>query len=469
MESQAVHFCTSTVTQHISLPLPFPNSHHRSPAIDPATLPSTHPHHCNQPPLHLSTGPDKIAPMPMPLSTPHFYIHPDDQPDPVITLALSDAVRIFKLLLAYSIFHCLFARRASLSAATALYLIALSLLCGFEAFEPFGVDAAMAGSSSPTNTAAISTVTSISGSDTCIDGQPAAAPSTHVSVNAMRILQFSLLTFVVFRLLARYASNGALVGLSLIAGGLSHDFRVGLHGVDAATTTTTTTTVFESAVEHAASGRPRSSTTLWILWLALTILALALLTARLIHRRLLGPSILTRYHPLVGRMLVIEKPVALSMEGVRECDRPLNSMTIITTGSNTARHPTTTRTNLVGTLLLALTLLAILIPLAFAADTQSSPGLTKRSAQGDVSPIWITYYSTTTTWLPAVTVTAPPVVDPSSTPTGSTDGTAAGTDGLGSSMPGGSWASVHVCTEVEQAVCPIVEGRKTGQAHVATV
>jgi hypothetical protein len=172
-------------------------------------------------------------------------------------------------------------------------------------------------------------------------------------------------------------------------------------------------------------------------------------------------------------MLIIEKPVtSSSMEaGVR--DQPLNSMTVITTtGNSIARHHLI-RTKLAGTLL-GLIFLAILLPLALAADPQVDFGAAERSAQaaqgresGDVSPIWITYCFTTTTWLSAVTVTAPPVLGASSTGTGSTDGTAAGTDGLGSSVLGGSGSSVHVCTEVEQAVCPIVEGRKTGMPHAS--
>jgi hypothetical protein len=144
----------------------------------------------------------------------------------------------------------------------------------------------------------------------------------------------------------------------------------------------------------------------------------------------------------------------------------LNIMTIITaTGNIIARHHLIW-TKLAGTLL-GLIFLAILIPVAFAVDP--SPEVTERSAaaaQGgdDVSPIWITYYSTTTTWLPAVTVTAPPVLDPSPMPTGSTDGTAAGTNWPGSPS---SERSGHVCIEVEQAVCPIVEGRKTGVPHAS--
>jgi hypothetical protein len=216
------------------------------------------------------------------------------------------------------------------------------------------------------------------------------------------------------------------------------------------------------------------STTLWILFAALAVLVLALVTRHL-HRCLRRPSkSLTTYRPLVGRMLIIDKPVtSSSVEGGRVRDHPLNSLTVITTtGNSIARHHLI-RTKLAGTLL-GLVFLAILLPLAFAADPQVNFEVAGRSAQaaqggesGDVSPIWITYYSTTTTWLSAVTVTAPPVLGASSTGTGSTDGTAAGTDGLGSSVLGGSGSSVHVCTEVEQAVCPIVEGRKTGMPHAS--
>jgi hypothetical protein len=188
------------------------------------------------------------------------------------------------------------------------------------------------------------------------------------------------------------------------------------------------------------------------------------------HRRRSMPrhsSLTTSYRPLVGRMLVIDKPITSSAEGVRVRDHPLNSMTIITTtGNSIARHHLI-RTKLAGTLL-GLIFLAILLPLALAADPQVNFEVTERSAQGgesgDVSPIWITYYSTTTTWLLAVTVTAPPVLSSSPTPTGSADETAAGTNWPGSPS---SERSGHVCIEVEQAVCPIVEGRKTGVPHAS--
>jgi hypothetical protein len=319
---------------------------------------------------------------------------------------------------------------------------------------------------SPPTTTTIPITLSISSPrpDTCPNAQPEIV-STHALNNAIQVLEFTLLTFVVLRLLARYASIGALVGLSLIIGGFLYDTGVGFPGVDAATTTT----ILESAVECAASGRSQS-TTLWILSAALTVLVLALVTG---HRRrsMPGPSkSLTTYRPLVGRMLVIDKPVTSSSVegGVR--DQPLNSMTIITTtGNSIARHHLI-RTKLAGTLL-GLVFLAILLPLALAADPQVNFEVTERSAaaaqgreSGDVSPIWITYYSTTTTWLSAVTVTAPPVLNSSPMPTGSMDGTAAGTNWPGSPS---SERSGHVCIEVEQAVCPIVEGRKTGVPHAS--
>jgi hypothetical protein len=354
----------------------------------------------------------------MPLPTSHFYITPDDEPDPAITLPLSAAIKLFKLFLAYGIFLCLFARRASLSAAIALYLIALSLWCGIEVFGPFGVDAATA---SPTDTATATTITPISGFDTCPDNQPMTA-STHALDNAVQVLEFAFLTFVVLGLLVRYASIGALVGLSLIVGGVLYDFGIGLHGVDAAAATAT-----EPAGECVASGRTRYTTTLLALSVACVVLVLALVAGHL-HRCL-----------------------------------PESKNT--TSGNN--KTPLI-RSELAGALLL-LTLLAVLIPMAFAADPTSNFKLTKRSAAaapggGDLSPIWITYYSTTTTWLPAVTVTAPPILGSWAmpTPTKSTDFVVTETDWVGSSPTSG--ISGHICTEFEQAVCPIVEGRKTAAA-----
>jgi hypothetical protein len=154
------------------------------------------------------------------------------------------------------------------------------------------------------------------------------------------------------------------------------------------------------------------------------------------------------YRPLAGRLPASSdsfKPVGWVG------DYPVGTDTSLKVGS----EPFPIWMHLRGTLLV-LALLAILIPMALAESTH---GVTKvgrsAAAQGDdVSPIWITYYSTTTTWLPAVMVTAPPTSGPSPTPTRSIEGVA-GTGGL--SVP----RSGLGCTEVEQAVCPIVEGRKT--------
>jgi hypothetical protein len=200
----------------------------------------------------------------MPLPTSHFYMTPDDKPDPAITLPLSAAIKLFKLFLAYGIFLCLFARRASLGAAIALYLIALSLLCGIEVFGPFGVDATAV----DTATTLPTTTTAIFG--TCPDSQPMTA-STHALDNAVQVLEFAFLTFVVLGLLVRYASIGALVGLSLIVGGVLYDFGIGLHGVDAAAAT-----AIEPAGECVASGRTRYTTTLLALSVACVVIVLAL-------------------------------------------------------------------------------------------------------------------------------------------------------------------------------------------------
>lgn len=79
-------------------------------------------------------------------------------------------------------------------------------------------------------------------------GQPATA-STQASNNAIQVLRFSLLTFVVLRLLARFASIGALVCLCLIAGGFLYDVGAGFPGVNAATATTTTTSLMVSSTK----------------------------------------------------------------------------------------------------------------------------------------------------------------------------------------------------------------------------
>jgi hypothetical protein len=135
---------------------------------------------------------------------------------------------------------------------------------------------------------------------------------------------------------------------------------------------------------------------------------------------------------------------------------PTTNGRIVTTRNSSELPPA--RRNISTKITVLLLLIAIFVPTAFAVDRNPEAMNIKRSAQGggDMSPIWITYYSTTATWLPAVTVTAPPVWGVSSTPTGSADVIAAGTDIL--SVP----RSGSACTEVDQAVCPIVEGRKTG-------
>jgi len=239
---------------------------------------------------------------------------------------------------------------------------------------------------SPPTTTTIPITLSISSPrpNTCPNAQTEIV-STHALNNAIQVLKFSLLTFVVLCLLARYASIGALVGLSLIIGGFLYDIGVGFPDVDAATTTT----ILESAVEYEAS--QRTCPALWILSAALAVfMLLAPITG---HRRRSMPrpsTLTTSYRPLVGRMLVIDKPITSSAEGVRVRDHPLNSMTIITTtGNSIARHHLI-RTKLAGTLL-GLIFLAILLPLALAADPQVNFEVTERSAQGgesgDVSPI----------------------------------------------------------------------------------
>jgi hypothetical protein len=142
------------------------------------------------------------------------------------------------------------------------------------------------------------------------------------------------------------------------------------------------------------------------------------------------------------------------MENLRA--NPVDSK--ITTKPGGSEH-VPTRTTLPTTIAI-LFLIALLIPMAFADPNPEVTNI-KRSAQGDgdISPIWITYYSTTTTWLPAVTVTAPPVVEASSPTTGSVE-TSVGTDW--SSIPVPTTGSGSVCTEAAQAVCPVVEGRKMG-------
>jgi hypothetical protein len=302
----------------------------------------------------------------------------------------------------------------------------------------------------PTTTAAITTATWHSGvwCDHHPGDQPTTA-STQALNNVTRVLQFSLLTFVVLRLLVRFASIGALVGLCLIAGGFLYDVGFGLPGVDAAMTITTTSliasstkpSVLESVGACAGSEYPRS--TLWILSGALAVLVLALATGYL-RRGMSSLSNLAIYRPLPGHLSTGSEP-----ESVRDA---VNSNTA--SNKNNTKPPSI-QTKLPTTIII-LPLIAILTPMAFAVDP--NPNLTniKRSAAqggGDISPIWITYYSTTTTWLSAVTITAPPVLVASPTPVVSTEGVIK-TDW--------SKGSGSVCTEVEQAVCPIVEGRKTG-------
>ena len=290
---------------------------------------------------------------------------------------------------------------------------------------------------SPTTTAATFTAP-ILHFHTCPDGslcghypddQPATAASTHALNNTTRVLRLSLLAFIALRLFARRASIGALIGLCLIVGGFLYDIGLGLPGANAATAKTTTdsiasspkTNILESAVEYASTWPIP-----WPTSAALAVLILALITTGHLHAYLPGSS------------------------------SPTTNGRIITTTNSSELPPT--RRNL-PTKITVLLLIAVLISTAFAVDPDPElPNIKRSAAQrcGDISPIWITYYSTTTTWLPAVTVTAPPVWGVLSTPTGSADVTAAGTDVL--SVP----RSGSVCTEVDQAVCPIVEGRKTG-------
>jgi uncharacterized membrane protein len=77
--------------------------------------------------------------------------------------------------------------------------------------------------------------------------------------------------------------------------------------------------------------------------------------------------------------------------------------------------------------------------------------LAREASPQDLPPIWVTYYSTTTVWLPVVTVTAPPVANSAQT--------------APISEAGITWQTAQpaigtVCTEKDPAVCPIVLGRK---------
>jgi hypothetical protein len=177
--------------------------------------------------------------------------------------------------------------------------------------------------------------------------------------------------------------------------------------------------VLESAGECVASGQARSA--LWLLGLAFAVSMMTLGTGYL-HRCTPGSSSLTSHRPLTGHLAVAgSKPNILPMKGVRG-DDPVNSR-IPTEGSS---EPPCKRASLVGTIAILL-LLAILIPMAFAGTSAEVKKISS-AQEGDLAPIWITYNLTTTTWLPAVTVTAPPVLGPPPTPIGSTDVTAAETD-----------------------------------------
>lgn len=88
-----------------------------------------------------------------------------------------------------------------------------------------------------------------------------------------------------------------------------------------------------------------------------------------------------------------------------------------------------------------------------AADLQ------KRTAQGEPDPIWVTSYTTTTTYLPTVTVTESP--DPALEPAAYATGAA-----------GDFWQPAPVgiegiCTERNLAVCPIVLGRKGWEPSIS--
>jgi hypothetical protein len=74
-------------------------------------------------------------------------------------------------------------------------------------------------------------------------------------------------------------------------------------------------------------------------------------------------------------------------------------------------------------------------------------------ADTGTSPVWMIFHSTTTVWLPAVTVTAPRETS-SSEPTEKPVSVAGNGGGCGPS------AEVEICTEGDPAVCPIVLGRK---------
>ena len=277
------------------------------------------------------------------------------------------------------------------------------------------------------------------------DGQPATNSSTHALNDVMSIFKLSLLAFIVLRLLARHASTSDLIGLCLIVGGFLFDvgFRGASGVVEAvsganASTPTTSTRIVTSLVDQSwktsilepaggydtiSSGHARRPTALWSLSLAFAVLLLALITGHL-HRCMPEPSGLATYRPLAGRLPAGSR-LMTPMESV--CGHSVDSKTTTTRGSS---ETTPIRsTNLGGTL--ALLLIALLLPMAFA-DMDSNPEVMKRSAQNDMSPIWITYYSSTTVWPLAVTATTPP------------------------------GSGLSICTEADPVVCPIVDGRKSG-------
>lgn len=228
----------------------------------------------------------------------------------------------------------------------------------------------------------------------------------------MRVLQLSLLSFIVLRLIGRHESTTTLTGLSLITGGFLHDIGLGHPGIsdaftaDTAIPTTTkngqitpptNTCLLESAGESASSGNTRSA--LWLATLASTVLILALITSHL-HRSMPARPKSASHRPLAGRFPGSASKAPTSMESIPDAaDRRTNYAT-----SRNENRPI--RTTLAGTLAVSF-LFAMLLPVVLA-----DPGreVTERSAQDGISPIWITFYSTTTTWLPVVTITAPPVL-----------------------------------------------------------
>lgn len=82
-------------------------------------------------------------------------------------------------------------------------------------------------------------------------------------------------------------------------------------------------------------------------------------------------------------------------------------------------------------------------------ELPSTTTLSPRMAQTELPPVWITYYTTTTVWPPAMTAPAPPCTqtNPGVCPI---------------VMTGNPWEppAAAICTEPNQAVCPIVLGWK---------